>query len=153
MFVKPYTVKKRSPIFLSHPDITNQTPWPGKIKLFPARESLVSDIPAGDGKKYILFTVYELTNRSYRMSVFQDFPLLLPHDWKSKIYEFLYYSGRRGNNGHSSQSTVSGHMYVIFYSVVDPLHFGTDPDPRICTTDLWIRIRILLLWPVAQLSS
>jgi hypothetical protein len=25
-------------------------PWPGIIKLFPARESLVSDIPAGDGK-------------------------------------------------------------------------------------------------------
>ncbi len=25
-------------------------PWPGIIKLFPARESLVSNIPAGDGK-------------------------------------------------------------------------------------------------------
>jgi hypothetical protein len=33
------------------------TPWagPGVIKLFPASESLVSDIPAGDGKTAILF--------------------------------------------------------------------------------------------------
>jgi hypothetical protein len=32
-------------------DVTNQTiPGPVIIKLFPARESLVSDIPAGDGK-------------------------------------------------------------------------------------------------------
>jgi hypothetical protein len=33
------------------------SPWPGKIKLFPARESLVSDIPAGDGKIATFFTV------------------------------------------------------------------------------------------------
>jgi hypothetical protein len=26
------------------------SPWPGMIKLFPAKESLVSDIPARDGK-------------------------------------------------------------------------------------------------------
>ncbi len=30
-------------------------PWAGIIKLFPARESLVSDIPAGDGKIANLF--------------------------------------------------------------------------------------------------
>jgi hypothetical protein len=30
-------------------------PWQGIIKLFPARESLVSDIPAGDGKTLNLF--------------------------------------------------------------------------------------------------
>jgi hypothetical protein len=29
--------------------------WPGLIKLFPARESLVSDIPAEDGKIASLF--------------------------------------------------------------------------------------------------
>jgi hypothetical protein len=28
---------------------------PGKVKVFPARESLVSDIPAGDGKIVKLF--------------------------------------------------------------------------------------------------
>ena len=28
------------------------------------------------------------------------------------------------------------------HCAVDPLHFGTDPDPRIRTTDLQIRIRI-----------
>jgi hypothetical protein len=31
------------------------SPWTGKIKLFPARESLVSHIPAGDGKMANLF--------------------------------------------------------------------------------------------------
>ncbi len=31
------------------------SPWPGLIKLFPARESLVYDIPAGDGKIANLF--------------------------------------------------------------------------------------------------
>jgi hypothetical protein len=31
------------------------SPWPGIIKLFLARESLVSDIPAGDGKIAELF--------------------------------------------------------------------------------------------------
>jgi hypothetical protein len=30
-------------------------PWPGIIKLFPTRENLVSDIPAGDGKMANLF--------------------------------------------------------------------------------------------------
>ncbi len=29
--------------------------WPGIIQLFPARESLISDIPAGDGKIANLF--------------------------------------------------------------------------------------------------
>jgi hypothetical protein len=29
--------------------------WPGIIKIVPARESLVSDIPAGDGKTANLF--------------------------------------------------------------------------------------------------
>jgi hypothetical protein len=31
------------------------SPWPGIIKLFPARESLINDIPAGDGKNYNIF--------------------------------------------------------------------------------------------------
>jgi len=31
-------------------DVTNQTfPWPGIFQLFPTKESLVSDIPTGDG--------------------------------------------------------------------------------------------------------
>jgi hypothetical protein len=29
--------------------------WPGIIKIFPARESLISDVPAGDGKTANLF--------------------------------------------------------------------------------------------------
>ncbi len=45
---------------VSRRDVTDQTdPWPGIIKFFPARESLVSDIPAGDGKfDKLFFTVY-----------------------------------------------------------------------------------------------
>jgi hypothetical protein len=31
------------------------SPWPGIIKLFPTRESLVSDIPAGDGKSLTFY--------------------------------------------------------------------------------------------------
>jgi hypothetical protein len=30
-------------------------------------------------------------------------------------------------------------------SVADPCNFGTDPDPRIHTSDLWIRIRMQIL--------
>jgi hypothetical protein len=50
-----YTVKKLS-IFLS-PGGKHwpNSPWPGIIKFFPVRESLVSDIPPGDGKIYKLF--------------------------------------------------------------------------------------------------
>ncbi len=49
---KQYTVKKRSMIFPSPAgmSLTTYSFWPGIIKLFPARESLVSEIPAGDGK-------------------------------------------------------------------------------------------------------
>ncbi len=34
---------------------------------------------------------------------------------------------------------------VLNFNVVNLWHFGTDPDPRIRTTDLWIRIRIHIL--------
>jgi hypothetical protein len=43
-------------------DVTNQTPWPGIIYLFHARESLVIDIPAGDGKiAYLILQCTEWT--------------------------------------------------------------------------------------------
>ncbi len=52
----PYTVKKVSgfPVPSAGRHSPN-SPWPGKIKLFPARESLVSDIPPGDGKTQTFF--------------------------------------------------------------------------------------------------
>jgi hypothetical protein len=48
--------KKRLAVFPSQPGyhLPNSL-WPGIIKLFPARESLVSDIPAGDEKIANLF--------------------------------------------------------------------------------------------------
>ncbi len=51
-----YTVKKS--LRFSSPQSWCQLPnssWPGRIKLFPARESLVSDIPAGEKKIAYLF--------------------------------------------------------------------------------------------------
>ncbi len=54
-----YTIKKVIHFPVPSRDVTNHSPWLGIIKLFPARESLVSDIPSGDGKMASLFlTVY-----------------------------------------------------------------------------------------------
>jgi hypothetical protein len=56
--VSPVHCKKRFAILLSPAGmyVTNQTlPWPEIIQLFPARESLVSDIQAEDGKIGNLF--------------------------------------------------------------------------------------------------
>ncbi len=33
-------------------------------------------------------------------------------------------------------------LVVVFISVGDLLHFGADPDPRIRTSDEWIRIQL-----------
>jgi hypothetical protein len=56
-FAGMYTVKKDQRFF-RRPQPGSHQPdslWPGTIKLFPARESLVSDIPAGDWKIGYLF--------------------------------------------------------------------------------------------------
>ncbi len=53
-----YTVKKG--YRFSQPQLgchLPNSPWPGKIQIFPARESLVSDFPAGDGKTANLYSV------------------------------------------------------------------------------------------------
>ncbi len=49
---KVHCKKKVSDFPVPSRDVTNQ---PGLIKLFPSRESLVSDIPAWDGKMASLF--------------------------------------------------------------------------------------------------
>ncbi len=49
-----YTIKKVSDLPVPSRDVTNQT-LPGRDKLFLARENLVNDIPAGDGKIGNLF--------------------------------------------------------------------------------------------------
>jgi hypothetical protein len=54
-YTRHNTVKKASGFPVPRRDVTHQTPWRGIIKLFPARESFVSDIPAGDGKTANLF--------------------------------------------------------------------------------------------------
>ncbi len=51
-----YTVKEVSDFLVPGRDVTKKTlPGPGIIELFLARESLVIDIPAGDGKTANLF--------------------------------------------------------------------------------------------------
>jgi hypothetical protein len=57
MSVVQYTVKKLSDFSGPSQDDTNQ-------KLFPTRESLVSDIPAGDGKINNLFLLCSMVKRS-----------------------------------------------------------------------------------------
>jgi hypothetical protein len=47
--------KKKLAVFLSPAGMSLTILWRGIIKLFPARESLVSDIPAVDGKIGNLF--------------------------------------------------------------------------------------------------
>jgi hypothetical protein len=49
--------KKVSNFPVPRRDVTHQSPWPGIIKLFPARVSLVSDIPAGTGKWLTFFFI------------------------------------------------------------------------------------------------
>ncbi len=48
--------------------------WPGIIKLFPVRKSLVSDIPAGDGKTANLFL--QCYNNKFSWSPCSPAPLL-----------------------------------------------------------------------------
>ncbi len=51
-----YTVKKGYIFSRPQPGCHKpNSPWQGIIKLFPVRESLVSNIPAGDGKTITLF--------------------------------------------------------------------------------------------------
>ncbi len=51
------------------------SPWPGLIKLFPQRETLVSDIPAGDGKTANLFySVDRLTANGWFAPILGSIP-------------------------------------------------------------------------------
>jgi hypothetical protein len=50
------------------------SPWPGIIKLFPARKSLVSDIPAWEGKIGSLFLQCKLTHIGSRSLLVPDTP-------------------------------------------------------------------------------
>jgi hypothetical protein len=54
-----YTVKKVGRFPVPRRDVNKpNSPWPGIMKIFPSIESLVSDIPAGKGKRQTFFTVY-----------------------------------------------------------------------------------------------
>ncbi len=45
---------------MSPAGMSPNSPWPEIIKFFPARESLVSDIPAGDGKTFFYSVLSQL---------------------------------------------------------------------------------------------
>ena len=54
---------------------------------------------------------------------------------------------RRNDDGHQLQLDPDQHY------VVDPWHFGPDPDPQIRTIDLWIRIYIRIRAPDSNPDS
>ncbi len=57
-FLNIYTVKEKVSVpYPAGMSLKPNSPWAGILHLCPARESLVSDIPFGDGKNYNLFTV------------------------------------------------------------------------------------------------
>jgi hypothetical protein len=64
-----YTVKKEKRLGTSPSPAGCQlsnSPWVGRTKFFPSRESLVSDIPAGEGNVANLFFTVYLRNRSVK---------------------------------------------------------------------------------------
>jgi hypothetical protein len=64
-----YTVKKFYHFSRPQPGChLPNSPWPGISKLFPARVSLVSDIPAGDGKNDNLFLQCSRLRNSPKLS-------------------------------------------------------------------------------------
>ncbi len=75
-----YTVKKGYRLSRLQPGCHwPNSPWPGKIKLFPARESLVSDIPAWDWKNFHLFLQCRVFpySSSRLTRIFTDFKRLM----------------------------------------------------------------------------
>ncbi len=75
----PDIVKKRLSIFPSPAGMSlPNSPWPGIIKLFPAREGLVSDIPAGDLFYSVLFIKTQQEEILKCVSWLLWFLLLLP---------------------------------------------------------------------------
>jgi hypothetical protein len=69
-FSGPYTATKGLPFSRPQPGChLPNSPCPEIIKLFPARESLVSDIPAGQGKMltfFLQFTFPTITWTAYK---------------------------------------------------------------------------------------
>ncbi len=109
-----HTVKKVSNIPVPSQDVTYSipdSPWAGKIKLFPPRESLVSDIPAGDGNAANLFgqcrtKICFLWRASLVSSVWHwlvvlglqqrdDIGLLYSNEWRDLPCEILYFADDR----------------------------------------------------------
>jgi hypothetical protein len=75
---RPYTVKKVYRFSRPQPGCHLQnSPWTEIFKLFPSRQSLVHDTPAGDGKMAnLFFTVYWLRCQWFLMLTFQVQALL-----------------------------------------------------------------------------
>jgi hypothetical protein len=74
------------------------SPWPGRIKLFPARDSLVSDTTAGDGKTgkqltFFLLCIYASWSKAVliaQVKVFRLFYSLLFESWRNlALLDFL----------------------------------------------------------------
>jgi hypothetical protein len=75
--------------------LTN-SPWPRIIKLFPAMDSLVSDIPAGDGKIVNLFlqcrNCSTLSCSTYIYSLISHYTLVMPPHNPITLFKWLLVS-------------------------------------------------------------
>jgi hypothetical protein len=79
-YVSLTNCKKRFAIFPSQAGMSqSNSPWPGIFKFFPARESLVSDIPAENGKIIYLFLQCGVSMKLWNMPTVIFFQKLKPH--------------------------------------------------------------------------
>ncbi len=82
--------KKRLAAFPSPAGHLQNSPWPWIIKLCPARESLESDIPAGDGKIANLFLqCSNLKNCESMKEPTTAFSQLFQNYFKSTVYDIF----------------------------------------------------------------
>jgi hypothetical protein len=74
-----YTVKKGLRFSRPQPGChLPNSPWPGMIKLFPVRESLVNDVPAGEGKIAGLFLNKKINNKIIYFPFYKKYNII--HD-------------------------------------------------------------------------
>ncbi len=114
-----YTVKKGQRFSRPQPGChLPNSPWPGKIKLSTARESLVSDIPAGDGKTANLFL-------QCSAQWFLDVPQLLSFDRKCALNSKAF----RKRFNHSQRIFLQSLKTVYYYEHnFKKIHFGSISD-------------------------
>jgi hypothetical protein len=98
--------------------LTN-SPWPGIIKFFPAREGLVSDIPAGDGElANLFFTVYTLCDEDIAHITYTVIDGIDGVCWYVCMYlydkSFLNWTSRVGGEAGGRHSVDCPHCICLY---------------------------------------